>query len=91
MNEPHTDGRGTFVISCKAPRSLTEAVEKAVREHPVAFPDKSTFVRKSLTRMLRDIGYINMSKVRRLAVDETVHSSPTDDLISSVLPVDGEK
>lgn len=91
MDDPNLDDRHPFVISCKAPRSLTEVIDRVVREHPAAFPDKSTFVRKSLIRMLRDLGYIGGGQAGRLTVDELSRTSPIDDLISSIFAVDSKK
>jgi len=80
-----------LVISCKATRRITEVVERAVREHPTAFKDKSDFVRKAIMHLLRDLGYITSNRARRLQVDAQSNSNSIDEPIEETFCVDGSE
>ena len=88
MTEGSTEYSDPFVISCKAPQSLTNLVERAVREHPVAFPNKSTLVRKAIILLLKEIGYIQREKARRLLMHEPSRASPVIEPVDDTHAVD---
>ena len=81
----------TVVLSCKVPQSIGMIIDRVRREHPEAFPDKSSIIRAAVLRLLRDIGYLGANSCGIPAVDSEREVEPIDELVNSISEEDEQK
>lgn len=85
------DENSSFVVSCRAPRELTDIIENVIEKHPRAFRNKSDFVLKALLHFLRHLGAIEGDKARRLRIDAITGNKQYDGAIEETFCVDKDK
>lgn len=72
-----------LILSFKAPRSLRDKVDLAVRQHPDFFEDRSAALRSAAGLFLRTLGLIEEKEAEK-PVDAQSSASPAEITIDSI-------